>query len=119
MTCPTFKLLVAPFASETWTVGITAGVAVAVGVGLAVVVFVGVGVGAAVGVTVAVAGVDVPVGGAVVGAGMITGPGLDLEQAARTARRPRTATLPPLAAKRCHVTIRAALLSSGRACRAG
>jgi hypothetical protein len=86
----------------------TAGVAVAVGVGLAVVVFVGVGVGAAVGVTVAVAGVDVPVGTAVVGAGMITGPGLDLEQAAGTARRARTATLPPLATKRCHVNIRGA-----------
>ena len=55
--------------------------------------------------TVAVAGVDVPVGTAVVGAGMITGPGLDLEQATRTARRARTATLPPLAAKRRAVAI--------------
>jgi len=54
---------------------------------------------------VAVAGVDVPVGTAVVGAGMITGPGLDLEQATRTARRARTATLPPLAAKRRAVAI--------------
>jgi hypothetical protein len=83
----------------------TAGVAVAVGVGLGVVVFVGVGVGVEVGVTVAVAGVDVPVGTAVVGAGMITGPGLDLEQATRAARRARTATLPPLAAKRRAVAI--------------
>jgi hypothetical protein len=96
----------------------TVGVAVAVGVGLGVVVFAGVGVALAVDVTVAVAGVDVPVGGAV-GAGMITGPGLDLEQAARTARRARTATLPPLAAKRCQVTIRAASFRPGRGGRAG
>jgi hypothetical protein len=111
MNWPTFRLLVAPLASETWTVGRTAGVTVAVGVGLAVVVFVGVGVGVEVGVTVAVAGVDVPVGTAVVGAGMITGPGLDLEQATRTAgramraTRARIATLPPLAAKRRPVAI--------------
>jgi hypothetical protein len=96
----------------------TVGVAVAVGVGLGVVVFAGVGVPLAVDVTVAVAGVDVPVGGAVVGAGMITGPGLDLEQAARTPRRARTATLPPVAAKRCQVTIRAASFRPGRGGRA-
>jgi hypothetical protein len=58
-----------------------------------------------VAVTVAVAGVDVPVGTAVVGPGMITGPGLDLEQATRTPRRARTANLPPLAAKRRPVAI--------------
>jgi len=86
----------------------TAGVAVTVAVGLGVIVFVGVGVGVEVGVTVAVAGVDVPVGTAVVGAGMITGPGFDLEQATMTggrAKRARTAMVPPLAAKRRLVAI--------------
>src|SRR2546427_6810466 len=40
---PTLRFLVEPLASETWTVGVTAGLAVAVGVGLGVGDFVGVG----------------------------------------------------------------------------
>src|SRR5437588_879804 len=103
--CPTLRFLVEPLASETWTVGVTAGLPVAVGVGLAVGDFVGVGDAEAVGVTVAVAGVDVEVGGGVVGPGMTTGPGVDLEQAAGTARRARTATVPYLPATRRQVNM--------------
>src|SRR5436309_9138036 len=102
---PTLRCLVEPLASETWTVGVTPGLTVAVGVGLAVADFVGVGDTEAVGVTVAVAGVDVEVGGGVVGPGMTTGPGVDLEQAAGTARRARIATIPNLPATLCLVNM--------------
>src|SRR6266566_1358549 len=103
--CPTLRFLVEPLASETWTVGVTPGLGVAVGVGLAVADFVGVGDTEAVGVTVAVARVDVEVGGGVVGPGMTTGPGVDLEQAARTVKRARTATVPYLPATRRQVNM--------------
>src|SRR5882672_3569750 len=107
---PTLRFLVEPLASETWVVGVTAGVTVAVGVGLAVADFVGVGdaEAGALGVTVAVAGADVEVGGGVVGPGMTTGPGVDLEHAARKAIRAGTATLALTPAMRRHVDMRAA-----------
>ncbi|HKN50666.1 MAG TPA: hypothetical protein VJ010_10615 [Actinomycetota bacterium] len=94
-----------PLASETWTVGVTPGLAVAVGVGLTEADFVGVGDTEAVGVTVAVAGVDVEVGGGVVGPGMTTGPGVDLEQAARRVMRASTAPVAYLPATRRQVTM--------------